>query len=61
MIPRFHVDIFKQKGRVKKIPKVSWKYLNSLNISGLFNFGSDERIDTSNMVSHRKGIYGKEK
>jgi hypothetical protein len=57
-----HVDKFKQKGQIKKIHKISWDYLNSLNINGLFNFGSEERIDTSSMNSYRKGIWhGKEK
>jgi hypothetical protein len=52
-----HLDKFKQKGHVKKIPKISWKYLNSLNIQGLFNFGSEERIDATATNSYRKGIY----
>ena len=57
-----HLDKFKKEGRVKKIPKISWNYLNNLNIEGLFDFGSEERIDTSTMNSYRKGIWnGKEK
>lgn len=52
-----HVDKFRQKGQVKKHPKISWAYLNSLNINGLFDFGSEERIDTSSMNSYRKGIW----
>lgn len=57
-----HVDIYKQKARVKKIPKISWKYLNNLNIQELFDFDSEEKIDTSSMHSFRKGIWnGKEK
>lgn len=56
-----HLDKFKQKGHVKKIPRISWKYLNSLNIQGLFDFGSNERIDTSTMQSYRKGIWSSKK
>ena len=56
-----HPDKFKQQGRVKKIAKISWEYLNSLNIQGLFDFDSSERIDTSTMNSYRKGIWESKK
>jgi len=56
-----HLDKFKQKGHVKKIAKISWEYLNSLNINGLFDFDSEERIDTSTMNSYRKGIWENKK